>query len=88
MDLDIADQCPGYGLKLLTGHIFGFDDEREKYGPILGLDRGVDPATAKAGYVGIGSAFVPQIARALYRCPRCGADPVIEAPDDCEEPTN
>lgn len=80
MSLRIANPCPSCGLVLLHGAIFDAMREEEQYGPILGLHREANRETARAGYVGISSLWLadrPE-GRALYRCPRCAADPLIE----------
>lgn len=73
----IPDECPSCGLVLLFGAILDAAGEKEKYGPILGIDKDAQPATAKAGYVGIGSIWMYDKAPELYRCPRYHNDPIV-----------
>jgi hypothetical protein len=85
MPLKLSADCPGCGLILLSGHIFDVVDLEEKHGPILGLHRDATREEARAGYVGVGSFFDPVKWREFYRCPKCGADPLIEVPDMASE---
>jgi hypothetical protein len=78
MHLKVPDKCPTCGLILLHGAIFDAVDKADQYGPILGLNRGAKPDSAQAGYVGLGSLYDPEHLRPLYRCPRCGSDPLVE----------
>lgn len=78
MPLDVQKQCPNCGLVLLCGAIFDAYAQNAQYGPILGLSKEATKETAKAGYIGISSLFLPDKFREFYRCPRCGADPVFE----------
>jgi hypothetical protein len=82
MALDVVERCPGCDLVILWGCLLNAAEEVAVYGPILGISDDVDKATAKAGYIGLGSLFVPEVMRELYRCPRCKADVLIEVPDD------
>ena len=70
------EECRGCGLLLFHGNIFDAAEQRSRWGPILGLHEDADPKTAKAGYVGVGSGWWYDFAPELYRCPKCGADPV------------
>ena len=81
MALEVAERCPHCGLRLVSGCIFDLAPWREAHGPILGIDRGVEPASAEVGYVGLGSLFDPVTLRSFYRCPRCHVDVIIEVPD-------
>lgn len=78
MPFEVLTKCPGCDLILLRGCISAAFDKEEQYGPILGLHKEAKPETAQAGYVGISSLYDPERWRAFYRCPRCGADPVVE----------
>ena len=80
MALAVADYGPNCGLVLLRGAIFDAVKQQEKYGPMLGLSKDIDPSVA--GYVGLGSLFAPELSRDLYRCPRCPADTIIESSDE------
>jgi hypothetical protein len=71
---------------LLSGAIFDAFDKRELYGPILGLEKGVDPGSATAGYVGLSSMWLYDSAPEFYRCPRCGTDPITGHPRPSDEP--
>jgi hypothetical protein len=84
MSLDVLNKCPRCGLVLLHGAILDAAAEVEQYGPILRLDRNARTESAKAGYIGISSLFDPVNLRESYRCPRCGADPIIEIPETQE----
>lgn len=64
------------GLILLRGAIFDAAGMESEYGPILGLHQNVDKETAKAGYVGMSSIWIYDVAPGTYRCPRCGFDPM------------
>lgn len=66
---DVPRTCPSCGLVLLHGYIFDAWDEKQRFGPILGLDKDADPETAKAGYIGISSMWTYDVAPDLYRCP-------------------
>jgi hypothetical protein len=81
MSFNIPDKCPGCGLILLHGSVVDAIDESDNYGPILGLHKDANTGIATAGYVGLSSWFDPEHLRDLYRCPRCGIDPVIEKED-------
>ncbi len=81
MPLEVLDHCPACDLLLLHGCISAAFDQEEWYGPILGLHREALKESARAGYVGISSWYDPERWRVFYRCPRCGADPVVEVPE-------
>ncbi|QDU07537.1 hypothetical protein [Gimesia aquarii] len=72
---ELSRQCPCCGLVLLLGTIFDAAAKEEEFGPILGIKKNVDPANAKAGYIGIGSLRLENHAPEFYSCPRCKADP-------------
>jgi hypothetical protein len=78
MPLELPEKCPACGLILLAGAILDAAAQKSSYGPILGLHPEATAETAKAGYVGLSSLWAPEQLRALYRCPRCSADPLIE----------
>lgn len=78
MALVVPRICPSCGLILLRGAIFDACEKQAEYGPILGLHKEARRETAQAGYVGLSSLHDPKNLRALYRCPKCGADPIIE----------
>jgi hypothetical protein len=84
MSLTVADRCPNCGLILLWGALLEAAEETAKYGPILGISPDADKSNAVAGYVGLGSLFVPQWCREIYQCPRCRTDTITETPDDDE----
>ena len=63
---------------LLKGAIFDAAAKAEEYGPILGLNKAANKETARAGYVGLSSAWLYDLAPQLYRCPKCGVDPFEE----------
>jgi hypothetical protein len=75
-DRPIPRPCRQCGLLLLSGAIFDAAEQSDIYGPILGLANDVDPLTAKAGFIGMGSRSEwfrtnPE----FYACPRCGTIP-------------
>lgn len=72
----VPKNCPSCGLALFFGAIMDAASERERYGPILGLDRDADAMTATAGYIGISSMWLYDVAPEFYKCPRCGIDPI------------
>jgi hypothetical protein len=82
MALEVLDKCTACGLVLLHGCISAAFREEQRYGPILGLHREARKELARAGYVGISSWFDPGRWRIFYRCPRCGADPVVEVSEE------
>lgn len=73
---ELPRQCPYCGLVLLSGAIFDAAKREAEFGPILGINKNVDPADAQAGYIGIGSLRLEKLAPELYTCPRCKADPL------------
>lgn len=73
---EIPRRCPSCGLILLKGAIFDAFDKKELYGPILGLHDNADMESAQAGYIGMSSMMLYDRAPEMYRCPRCGTDPV------------
>lgn len=81
MPLEVLDRCPSCDLILLRGCISDAFRQEERYGPILGLHKEARKESAQAGYVGISSWYDPERWRIFYRCPRCGADPVVEVSD-------
>ena len=79
----VVDRCPNCDLVIRWGNILEASEDREQHGPILGLSDDVDPDTARAGYVGLGSLWLggdPSF-RDLYRCPRCRTNCLIESSD-------
>ncbi len=82
MALEVPPNCPSCGLVLIHGASFDAMAQEEHHGPILGLHRGAQRETAQAGYIGVSSLYAPDRVREFYRCPRCGADPVIETVTD------
>ena len=58
------------------GHTEAILERTAPDGKVLGIDSDADPRTAKAGYIGLCSMWVYDRAPELYRCPRCGNDPI------------
>lgn len=73
---EIPDACPTCGLVLLQGNVLDAAGERDRYGPILGIDKDADPHAARAGYIGLCGMWVYDKAPEFYRCPRCHTDPI------------
>ena len=75
---EVPDKCPCCGLVLLHSAIFDAAAMRAQHGPIIGIDKDADQ-TANAGYIGISSLWLYDVAPDLYHCPRCGKDPIAAA---------
>ncbi len=78
---EIADVCPGCGIPLLAGAIASAIESARQYVRIFGLMPGVEPHACDAIYLGC------VIRKGETRCPRCGADPVIERAPPSPPPT-
>ena len=75
-EIDIPDRCPKCDLILLCGAIFDAAARVDELGPIYGISRETNLADCRAAYIGLGSAFLYRQYPELYRCPRCGVDPL------------
>jgi uncharacterized protein with PIN domain len=79
MTKELLDRCPACGLVVLSGAIFDAVQQAETYGPILGIHKEARSDTALAGYVGISSLWMGDVAPDLYRCPRCRTELIVSS---------